>query len=53
MTPTEVLDRLREELELPFFQVKVEEKMFSEEDYQQFKSDLLRYFDEYVRNVEN
>lgn len=53
MTPTEVLDRLREELELPFFQVKVEDKTFTEEDYQQFKGDLLRYFDEYVRNVEN
>lgn len=53
LTPTEVLDRLREELELPFFEVKVEDKTFTEEEYQQFKADLLRYFDEYVRNVEN
>ena len=29
------------------------DKIFTEEDYQQFKGDLLRYFDEYVRNVEN
>ncbi|MGI6155256.1 MAG: hypothetical protein ACOYEB_04800 [Enterococcus lemanii] len=53
MTPDEVLDRLREELELPFFQVKVEDKNYTEEEYLQFKADLLRYFDDYVRNVEN
>lgn len=53
MQPDEVLARLREDFELPFFQVKVEDKTFTEEEYQQFKSDLLRYFDEYVRNVEN
>mgnify|MGYP003452018239 CR=1 FL=1 len=48
-----MLERLRVELELPFFFLFVEDKIFTEEDYQQFKGDLLRYFDEYVRNVEN
>lgn len=53
MNQEEVLERLKEELELPFFQAKLEEKNYSEEDYQQVKADLIRYFDEYVRNVEN
>ncbi|NQE02241.1 hypothetical protein [Enterococcus gallinarum] len=53
MNQEEVLERLKEELELPFFQAKLEEKNYSEEDHQQVKADLIRYFDEYVRNVEN
>ena len=53
MNKDEVLDRLREELEIPFFQGKLEEKEYSEADYQKLKQDLLQYFDYYVRNVEN
>ncbi len=53
MNKGEVLDRLREELEIPFFQGKLEEKEYSEADYQKLKQDLLQYFDDYVRNVEN
>lgn len=53
MQPTEVLARLREEFNLPFFDVKVEDKTYSEEEYQQFKADLTRYFEEYVGNFEN
>ncbi|EMF0227883.1 hypothetical protein DSM13_RS01770 [Enterococcus hirae] len=53
MSKDEVLDRLREELEIPFFQGKLEEKEYSEADYQKLKQDLLQYFDDYVRNVEN
>ena len=34
MNKDEVLDRLREELEIPFFQGKLEEKEYSEADYQ-------------------
>ena len=53
MNKDEVLDRLREELEIPFFQGKLEEKEYSEADYQKLKQDLLQYFDDYVRNIEN
>lgn len=53
MNKDEVLDRLREELEIPFFQGKLEEKEYSEADHQKLKQDLLQYFDDYVRNVEN
>ncbi|MGL9745607.1 hypothetical protein [Enterococcus mundtii] len=53
MNKEEVLDRLREELEIPFFQGKIEDKEYSEEEYQKIKSDLIHYFDDYVRNVEN
>ncbi len=53
MTPEEVLDRLREDLAIPFFNGKIEQKKYSEEDYQQLKKDLENYFNDYVRNVEN
>lgn len=53
MNKDEVLDRLREELEIPFFQGKLEDTEYSEADYQKLKQDLLQYFDDYVRNVEN
>ncbi|WP_181265175.1 hypothetical protein [Enterococcus mundtii] len=53
MNKEKVLDRLREELEIPFFQGKIEDKEYSEEEYQKIKSDLIQYFDDYVRNVEN
>ncbi|MBP2100430.1 hypothetical protein [Enterococcus rivorum] len=53
MNQSEVLDRLREELKLPFFNGKIEEKNYSEEEYQKIKADLVNYFDEYVRNVEH
>ncbi len=53
MDKEEVLDRLREDLEIPFFQGKIEDKVYSEEDYQNIKNDLIKYFDDYVRNVEN
>ena len=53
MDKLDVLDRLREELNLPFFQIKLEEKNYSEDDYQQLKAELLQYFDDYVLNVEN
>ncbi|WP_265458774.1 hypothetical protein [Enterococcus sp. HY326] len=53
MTPEEVLERLKEELEIPLFNGKIEEKTYSEEDYQKLKKELSDYFDNYVRNVEN
>ena len=53
MNKDEVLDRLRDVLEIPFFQGKLEAKEYSEADYQKLKQDLLQYFDDYVRNVEN
>ena len=53
MNQDEVLNRLREELEIPFFNGKIEEREYTEEDYQKIKADLIQYFDDYVRNVEN
>ncbi|WP_430610187.1 hypothetical protein [Enterococcus sp. DIV0876] len=53
MNQEEVLDRLREELAMPFFEAKLENKVYTEADYQQVKADLIKYFDDYVRNVEN
>lgn len=53
MNKDEVLDRLREELEIPFFNGKIADKEYSEEDYQELKKDFIKYFDDYVRNVEH
>lgn len=53
MSPEEVLDRLREDLSIPFFNGKIEQKEYTEEEYQQLKQDLENYFNDYVRNVEN
>ncbi|EOT30696.1 hypothetical protein [Enterococcus saccharolyticus] len=53
MDRLDVLDRLKEELALPFLEIKLADKDYSEEDYQQLKNELLQYFDDYVRNVEN
>ncbi|MGX7196711.1 hypothetical protein [Enterococcus olivae] len=53
MDKLDVLDRLKEELELPFLQIKLQEKTYTEEEYQQLKTELIQYFDDYVRNVEN
>ena len=53
MKQEEVIERLKEELNLPFFNGTLEEKNYSEADYQQVKEELIQYFDDYVRNVEN
>lgn len=53
MKKDEVLFRLREELEAPRLEIKLEDKDYSEEDYEKLKADLIKYFDDYVRNVEN
>lgn len=53
MNAIDVLERLKEELNVPFLQIKLEEKEYTEADYQQLKTDLVQYFDDYVRNVEN
>lgn len=53
MNQEEVLQRIKEEMNLPLLNIKVEKKDYSEEEYQQLKADLIKYFDDYVRNVEN
>lgn len=53
MDHTDVLERLKEELQIPFFNGKIEDKEYTEEEYQKIKADLIKYFDDYVRNVEN
>ena len=50
MKQEEVIERLKEELNLPFFNGTLEEKNYSEADYQQIKKELIQYFDEYLLN---
>ena len=49
----EVIERLKKELDLPNFKGRLEEKEYSEEEYQKIKNDLNDYFENYVRNIEN
>lgn len=52
MTKNEVILRLRKELNMPRFNAFIEEKDYSEEEYQKLKTDLQNYFHDYVEHVE-
>ena len=51
MTKTEVIQRLQKDLGIPRFQAYIEDKDYSEEEYDQLKKDLEAYFTNYVSNV--
>ena len=51
MTKTEVIQRLQKDLGIPRFQAYIEDKDYSEEEYDQLKKDLESYFTNYVSNV--
>ncbi|MEG1503713.1 MAG: hypothetical protein RSC16_05655 [Enterococcus sp.] len=48
-----VIERLKTELGLPNFKGRLEEKEYTEAEYQKIKNDLNDYFENYVRNIEN
>ena len=51
MTKTEVIQRLQKDLGIPRFQAYIEDKDYSEEEYDQLKNDFETYFSNYVENV--
>ena len=51
MTKTEVIQRLQKDLGIPRFQAYIEDKDYSEEEYDQLKKDFETYFTNYVENV--
>ena len=51
MTKTEVIQRLQKDLGIPRFQADIEDKDYSEEEYDQLKKDFESYFTNYVSNV--
>lgn len=53
MNKEEVIERLKKDLDLPNFKGRLEEKEYTEEEYQKIKNDLNDYFENYVRNIEN
>lgn len=53
MDKNAVIERLKKELDLPSFKGRLEEKEYTEADYQKIKNDLNDYFENYVRNIEN
>ena len=48
MTKTEVIQRLQKDLGIPRFQAYIEDKDYSEEEYDQLKKDFEAYFTNYV-----
>ena len=57
MTRDELEARLRSELGLPFYNAKVANRDYSEDEYQAMKAELeaqyLKYVDDYIDNAEN
>lgn len=51
MTKDDIIKRLRSDLNMPKFNVFIEEKDYSEEEYEKLKTDLLNYYRDYVENV--
>ena len=51
MTKTDVIQRLQKDLGIPRFQAYIEDKDYSEEEYDQLKKDFESYFTNYVSNV--
>ena len=51
MTKTEVIQRPQKDLGIPRFQAYIEDKDYSEEEYDQLKKDFESYFTNYVSNV--
>lgn len=51
MKKDEVIKRLRSDLNLPKFNAFIEEKNYSEEEYEKLKTDLLSYYRDYVENI--
>ncbi|GBG97526.1 hypothetical protein [Lactococcus termiticola] len=50
MTRQELEERLRSELNLPFYSAKIAERDYSEAEYQEMKAQLSRDYQDYVDN---
>lgn len=53
MDQTEIRRRLKEDLGIPRFEGKLEDKEYTEEEYQKLKADLLQYFKDYIHDTEH
>ena len=53
MDQTEIRQRLKEDLGIPRFEGKLEDKEYTEEEYQKLKADLLQYFKDYIHDTEH
>ena len=53
MTREELEQRIRTELNLPHFKAQIDENRdYSEDDYQEFKSSLVNYYKAYVQDID-
>ena len=52
-TREELEQRIRTELNLPHFKAQIDENRdYSEDDYQEFKSSLVNYYKAYVQDID-
>ena len=51
MNKEEVIERLKNDLDLPNFKGRLEEKEYTEEEYQKIKNDLNDYYSRYCLPV--
>ena len=53
MTRDDLEQRIRTELDLPHFKAQIyAERDYSEDDYQEFKRDLVNYYKTYVQDID-
>ncbi|HCN75377.1 hypothetical protein ACWN83_01710 [Pseudolactococcus plantarum] len=53
MTRDDLEQRIRTELDLPHFKAQIDaERDYSEDDYQEFKRDLVNYYKTYVQDID-
>lgn len=53
MTRDDLEQRIRTELDLPYFKAQIDaERDYTEDDYQEFKRDLVNYYKTYVQDID-
>ncbi|GFH40464.1 hypothetical protein [Pseudolactococcus insecticola] len=53
MTREEMEKRIRTELNLPHFKAQIDDSLnYTEDDYQEFKRNLVNYYKDYVQDID-
>jgi hypothetical protein len=52
MNKQELEQRIRKELDLPHFKAMIEDREINEDEYQDFKRNLVNYYKEYVQDID-
>ncbi|OFI48484.1 hypothetical protein BG261_06155 [Floricoccus tropicus] len=53
MNKEELQARIRKELKMPYFKAQVSDDIdFTEDEYQEFKNNLISYYKDYVQDID-